>query len=147
MSKAIWEMLPEKYRASEDPDEVISLWRGDFRGYENQGMRCRLLDGSIDPEQVVYDSLFVKYPSIRTLVARHTHSNHNSPFVSLTDDIEIARSFNSGAIYRVEIPAARLVVDPPKGECSKHEEALAIGMVLPCEIVDVFRTKPSVGML
>ncbi len=131
--------LPERYRASEGPDELVSLWRGDIAGRESQGFKCYLNDRSIDPEQVVYDSLFVQYPNIKTLVKRHTHSNHNSPFVSLTDSFELAREFSAGAIYRVLVAADRLVIDPPTTSESAHIEALAVGAIVPEEIVETLQ--------
>lgn len=137
MSRRIWENLPEKFRPPTDIDTVISLWRGDYVGREATGMPSYLIDRQIDPEQVVYDAIFAKYPNIKTLVKRHTHGNHNSPFVSLTDNLSLAQEYASGAIYRIEVPAYRLVIAPAGSSETPYVEALAIGHIAPEEIVEV----------
>ncbi len=140
MSLRIWENLPPAYRASDDPEEIITLWRGDVTGKGMVGMTCEL-EESLDPEDYVYKSLFKKYPNIRTLVKRHTHSNHNSPFISLTDSLELADTFSpdptTNTVYQITVPAYRLVIDPPRGDDTPHIEALAIGRIEPGEITAI----------
>ena len=145
MSLRIWENLPEEYRASDDPYEVLNLWRGDIKRLEQRGFRHHLHDRSIDPEQMVYESLFVKYPNLKTMVKRHTNSSGNSPFVSLTGSLELAQKFSGGCVYNVQIPAHRLVLSPANSEEIRHIEPLAIGSVLPEEIVSVEFVEAGIG--
>lgn len=138
MSVRIWHNLPSEYRAAEDPFEIINLWRGDTIGKTATGMLCQLEPG-LDPEVVIYQSLFKKYPNIKTLVKRHCHNNHNSPFVSLTDSHEIARHYSSdrtSTIYTIALPAHRLVLDQPSKNETPRVEALAIGLIRPEEIIE-----------
>lgn len=145
MSLRIWQELPVRYRVSNDPEEPITLWRGDSLKYATTGM-VSILSSNL-AEQAVYNSLqHGAYPPLRTLVSRHVQGNESdSPFISLTNDIEIARKFSqseSEVVYKLSLPAFRLVADPlwakaPAGEIPV--EYLAIGRIELSDIIDVIQ--------
>lgn len=137
-----------RYRVGSDPDEPFTLWRGDKIGKELTGMNCRLQD--VDAEQAVFDSLFIKYPNLRTVVTRHVRGSedapYKSPYISLTSSFQIAEMFSedsSETIYEITLPASKLVADPPTKSEKEPVELLAIGRVEPIEITGIARTDQS----
>lgn len=151
MSYRVWENLPDKFKLGEDPEQPVTLWRGDRIGKEVMGMHCHL-EPEKDPEEEVYVSLFVKYPQLKTVVKRHCRDSFNTPFVSLARDIRVAQYFADPesvdgrppdtTIYEVTIPTFRLVVIPLGAKhlpAEQSEELLAIGTVEPTEITAIKR--------
>lgn len=105
-------------------------------------MTCTL--GANIAEQAVYDSLHVKYPSLPTLVKRHTLDSFSSPLISLTNDLRVAERFaqsSNECVYTIVLPAFRLIVDPPGPKAPTGaipEEYLAIGRIEPSDIVNIY---------
>ena len=136
MSRRLWDNLPADYRASDDPQESFTLWRGDRMGQEATGINCSL--GKADAEEVVYKSLFIKYPSLKTVVKRHCLDSFSSPLISLTSDVNVASEFATyynSCIYEVTLPASRLIADPIRGYIDM--EFLAIGRIEPADITAI----------
>ncbi len=154
MSIRIWEKLPAKYKLStygaewDDPYAPVVLMRGDLVGGVGRGFRCYQLPGGPEPEEVVFGSLFVKYPDLKKLVKRHTKASFDSPFISLTGQLALAQSLSGAAgetVYEVTLAAHEVVVDPPRGSEPALIEVLAIGHIAPEAITGVMIGKDGAG--
>lgn len=139
MSRELWQRLPSEYRAGETPDELIIVWRGDKIGREATGIYCKLA-ADANAEAIV-ETAITEPSGIEELVRRHcSEGSDGSPFISLTDRLELARRYargRDGALYEITVPAHRLVVDKPGLSETPLIEALAVGEIKPEEITAV----------
>lgn len=139
----IYERLPAEFRASSDPEEVMTVWRGDNIGVAATGMMCRLSD-SEQAEHLVYELVKLGKDAINDLIDAQTDAHHRSPLISVTSAIVRAQTYakrkNEETIYELCVPAGKLIRDPyGRGMLGNNNdsELFVIGSVEPSEIVGI----------
>ncbi len=141
--KEIYDLLPDEFRASPDPDEPLTLWRGDKIGIAVAGITCRL--GSPEQaEHLVYEMVKRGKDPINDLIDAQTDADHHSPLISVTNAIVRAQAYagrrEEETIYELRIPASKLICDPyGRGKLGSNNdgELFVIGSIQPSEIVAV----------
>lgn len=139
----VYERLPEEFRASSDPEELISLWRGDKLGVAATGITCRLGDLE-QAEHLVYELVKRGKDAINDLIDAQTDAHHMSPLISVTSAIVRAQTYakrkEEETIYELRVPASKLILDPyGRGMLGDNNdsELFVIGSVEPAEIVGI----------
>ena len=144
----LYGVLPPEFRVGSSPNELVTLWRGDKTGRLATGMTCIIEEGS-DPETIVLNAALQGHDALNGLIDHHTStstrpgSGRNSPFVSVTPDVRVAQTWASRrgeTIYKLKVPASRLVRDPDKiGSYGSLNEAelFVVGDVAPHQITAV----------
>ncbi|HEX5456092.1 MAG TPA: hypothetical protein VFW77_01870 [Candidatus Saccharimonadales bacterium] len=139
----IFETLPAEFRASSDPGEQLTLWRGDKAGMAVTGMTCRLGNGE-QAEHLVYEMVRRGTDTINDLIDRQTDAHHMSPLISVTNAIVRAQRYagrkKEETIYELRIPASKLILDPyGRGRLGDNNdsELFVIGSIEPSEIVGI----------
>lgn len=142
MRSLIYETLPAEFRASDDPEDVLTLWRGDKIGRAATGMICRLGDTEA-ADHFIYEVASRGVDELNNLIDLHTGASIYSPMISVTNAISRAQEFASHpdeTIYRLELPASRLIRDPyavGRPHRGNDTELFVVGEVTPSDIVAV----------
>jgi hypothetical protein len=134
---AIYDRLPEEFRVSADPTELIRVWRGDTLGRHVTGMMCRL--SSVESAEIqVREAAGAGVEGLNQLIDLHTDGDRISPLISVATAISLAQAYSTReneTIYEIEIPASRLLRDPysignPRGN---EAELFVIGAITPLD--------------
>lgn len=142
--------VPSEYHSSLSIDDVITLYKGAFKGLETTGLN------SIAIKQGSLESVFLaKYifelgeeDNMYQLLDEHTSYHTLTPFLSATFNPETAQTFatcdshhpNYGekTIYQLTLKANRCIFDHhDTGGCNTSKELMILGVIFPEEITAV----------
>lgn len=131
-----WEEIPRRYRAGDDPDEVLTLYRATTAGQTEYGMLSnafRLF--GFDAARHAQALAHAPSAEIAGQIDRFTSSSELSPFLPAAWDRERTASWakDNREVYELRLPARRVLVDGDN--TGTLREALILGAVLPHEIV------------
>ena len=136
----------QKYRIG-NPEEVITVFRGDVAGLYSQGIFSRAFKSN-NIERILQAKRIVEggnEQEISRLIDMHTCSYPFSPFISTTYNPEMAQFFAptrfhvlkqpKRTIYKIQISVNRVIIDADDiGKSGKCGEVLVLGLIYPFEI-------------
>lgn len=133
--------IPEKYRVGERPQDLIISYRGDWKGLE-KGIFSNLQEagniaGIQEAIKIVESG---NEAEIRKLIDKYTSGSRLSPFVSTSQNPEVAQVYAvkpGTTIYQLKIPASRIVIDAENIGGAGKTELFVIGAIYPEEVVAI----------
>ncbi len=137
----------KKYHASQNPHDMLTLYKGALRGYEHAGFLSNALRNSV-PDHVKAIKRLIENSSdnvIYELLDKHTSYYTLTALLSATFNPEQAQVFapthplvrkkEYKTIYQLRVKANRCVVDSfDTGCCGNGKELLILGAIFPDEI-------------
>ncbi len=131
-----WEKLPRRYRAGDDPDELLTLYRATTADQSAYGMlsnafRLFGFDATRKAQALAHAPPW----EIAGQIDRFTSSSELSPFLPAAWERSQTASWaqNQREVYEIRVPARRVLVDGDN--TGNLREAMIVGAVLPEEIV------------
>lgn len=148
--------VPEKYRASQYPDDELILYKGAVKGFHRNGFTSLALAQN-RLEHLLEEKEAIELGNldrIHDIVNRHTSYHYMTPFLSATLNPEEAQVFAptdvlckylarmrgepEKTIYRLKVKANRCIKDADNTGCTGASgEFLILGLIYPDEITAV----------